>query len=64
MNHALILPILLPMFVGSLLLFAPRLSLTVQRSLSLFSTLLLGLSHSQRLCGGKQTNMVSREFVS
>jgi multicomponent K+:H+ antiporter subunit D len=41
MNHALILPVLLPMFVGSLLLFAPRLSLTVQRSLSLASTLLM-----------------------
>ena len=41
MNHALILPVLLPMFVGSVLLFAPRLRLAVQRSLSLVSTLLL-----------------------
>ncbi|MVW75262.1 monovalent cation/H+ antiporter subunit D [Pseudomonas xionganensis] len=41
MNHALILPVLLPMFVGSVLLFAPRLSLTLQRSLGLLSTLLV-----------------------
>lgn len=41
MNHALILPILLPMFVGSLLLFAPRLPLAVQRGLGLVATLLL-----------------------
>lgn len=41
MNHALILPILLPMFTGSLLLLGARLSLRSKRSLSLGATLLL-----------------------
>ncbi|MHA6492940.1 monovalent cation/H+ antiporter subunit D [Pseudomonas borbori] len=38
MNHGLILPILLPMFVGSLLLFGARLSLSLKRVLSLAAT--------------------------
>jgi multicomponent K+:H+ antiporter subunit D len=41
MNHALILPILLPMFAGCLLLLGARLSLRLKRSLSLGATLLL-----------------------
>jgi multicomponent K+:H+ antiporter subunit D len=41
MNHALILPVLLPMFAGSLLLFAARLPLGLQRLLSVLSTLAL-----------------------
>jgi len=41
MNHALILPILLPMFVGSLLLFGARLGMPVKRWLSLSATGLL-----------------------
>lgn len=41
MNHALILPILLPMFVGSLLLVGARLSLACKRYLSLGAALLL-----------------------
>jgi multicomponent K+:H+ antiporter subunit D len=43
MNHALILPVLLPMFVGSLLLFGARLSMPVKRALSLSSAVLLVL---------------------
>src|SRR3990167_7167713 len=39
MNHALIMPVLLPMIAGSLLLFAARLSLAQQRLLSVLSTL-------------------------
>lgn len=38
MNHALILPILIPMFTGSLLLISSRLSLTAKRSISLLAT--------------------------
>ncbi len=42
MNHLLILPILLPMFVGSLLLvLGPRLGMASQRSLALLATLAL-----------------------
>ncbi|MEX6503148.1 monovalent cation/H+ antiporter subunit D [Pseudomonas zhanjiangensis] len=41
MNHALILPVLLPMFTGSLLLFAARLDRRVKRGLSLLATTLL-----------------------
>src|SRR3989344_5697166 len=41
MNHGVILPILLPMFAGSLLLLGAGLSLRVKRSLSLVATLLL-----------------------
>ncbi|UTW07160.1 monovalent cation/H+ antiporter subunit D [Pseudomonas benzenivorans] len=41
MNHALILPVLLPMFVGSLLLFGARLSITAKRSMSLTSATIL-----------------------
>ena len=37
MNHVLILPVLLPMFVGSLLLFAARLPLAQQRMLSVLT---------------------------
>ncbi|MGX5220370.1 monovalent cation/H+ antiporter subunit D [Pseudomonas segetis] len=42
MNHALILPIVLPMFVGSLLLFGARLSMPVKRIMS-FSVVLVML---------------------
>jgi multicomponent K+:H+ antiporter subunit D len=38
MNHAVILPILLPMFVGSLLLFGARVNLPLKRALSLAAT--------------------------
>ncbi|TBU94685.1 monovalent cation/H+ antiporter subunit D [Phytopseudomonas dryadis] len=38
MNHALILPILLPLFVGSFLLIRSRLSLTSKRWISLLAT--------------------------
>ena len=41
MNHGLILPVLLPMFAGSLLLCAGRLSLPFTRGLSLLATALL-----------------------
>ena len=41
MNHAVILPILLPMFTGSLLLFGARMSLSSKRALSLFAALAL-----------------------
>lgn len=41
MNHALILPILLPLFAGSLLLLANRAGLRVQRGLSVLATLTL-----------------------
>ena len=41
MNHAVILPILLPMFVGSLLLFGARVNLPLKRALSLTSTAVL-----------------------
>lgn len=38
MNHALILPVLLPMFIGSLLLFGARLSMPLKRALSVAAT--------------------------
>lgn len=41
MNHALILPVLLPMFAGSLLLFGARLGMPTKRLLSLVATALL-----------------------
>ncbi|HBX55092.1 monovalent cation/H+ antiporter subunit D [Pseudomonas sp. UBA2684] len=41
MNHGLILPVLLPMFIGSLLLFGARLSMANKRILSLTATALL-----------------------
>ena len=41
MNHALILPVLLPLFVGSLLLFAARLSMPLKRLASVSATALL-----------------------
>ncbi len=41
MNHALIAPVLLPMFVGSLLLFGAHLSLPVKRALSLSASAVL-----------------------
>ncbi len=41
MNHVLVLPILLPMFIGSLMLCLPRLSLATPRSLGLVATVLL-----------------------
>jgi multicomponent K+:H+ antiporter subunit D len=41
MNHAVILPILLPMFIGSLLLFGARLNLPLKRVLSMTATLAL-----------------------
>ncbi|WP_068829951.1 monovalent cation/H+ antiporter subunit D [Pseudomonas sp. BMS12] len=39
MNHALILPVLIPLFAGSLLLLAGNLSMRLQRGLSLLATL-------------------------
>jgi multicomponent K+:H+ antiporter subunit D len=41
MNHGLALPVLLPMFIGCLLLFGARLSMPIKRVLSLTSTTLL-----------------------
>ncbi len=41
MNHGLILPVLLPMFIGCLLLFGARLSMPVKRTLSLTSAAVL-----------------------
>ncbi|MFI8747425.1 monovalent cation/H+ antiporter subunit D [Pseudomonas sp. NPDC077186] len=41
MNHALILPVLLPLFVGSLLLFSARLSMPLKRLASVSATALL-----------------------
>lgn len=41
MNHALILPVLVPLFAGSLLLLAAHLDVRLQRGLSLLATALL-----------------------